>query len=176
MWRARLGAHGFKVGVAWQGNPAGSVDQGRSIPLRELAPLAQVRGVRLISLQKNHGIEQIDRRPDGMTLETPGHDFDGGADAFIDTAAMMMNLDLVVSSDTSIAHLAGALGRPVWVMLKKVPDWRWLLDREDSPWYPTMRLFRQTESGDWTGVAARVADELRRLAPAAADPGVSSAA
>jgi len=176
MWRARLGPHGFKVGVAWQGNPAGSVDHGRSIPLGELAPLAQIRGVRLISLQKNHGVEQIDRRPAGMMLEMPGHDFDGGADGFIDTAAMMMNLDLVVSSDTSIAHLAGALGRPAWVMLKKVPDWRWLLDREDSPWYPAMRLFRQTQSGDWAGVAARVAQELRKAVPAGGDRGVSSAA
>lgn len=176
MWRTRLGSQGFKVGIAWQGNPAGTVDHGRSIPLRELAPLAQIDGVRLISLQKIHGTDQIERRPAGMTLETPGHDFDAGADAFIDTAAMMMNLDLVVSSDTSIAHLAGALGRPAWVILKKVPDWRWLLDRDDSPWYPAMRLFRQETHGDWAGTVARVAEELRKLAPVAEDRGASSAA
>jgi len=176
MWRARLGSEGFKVGIAWQGNPAGSVDHGRSIPLRALAPLGAIEGVRLISLQKNHGAEQIDRRPAGMAIETPGHDFDGGADAFLDTAAVMMNLDLVVSSDTSIAHLAGARGRPTWVMLKKVPDWRWLLDRDDSPWYPTMRLFRQETIGDWAAVAARVANELRKLAPAPVDRGAASAA
>jgi tetratricopeptide (TPR) repeat protein len=163
-WRARLGSHGFKAGLAWQGNPAGSVDHGRSIPLREFAPLSQIGRVRLISLQKNHGAEQLDKRPAGMAVETPGHDFDGGADAFVDTAAMMMNLDLVVTSDTSIAHLAGALGRPVWVALKSVPDWRWLLGREDSPWYPSMRLFRQSRIGDWSGPVAAMARELRGLA------------
>ena len=171
MWRARLGSHGFRVGLAWQGNPAGSVDHGRSIPLREFAPLSHVERVRLVSLQKNHGAEQIDTRPAGMALETPGHDFDGGADAFVDTAAMMMNLDLVITSDTSIAHLAGALGRPVWVALKKVPDWRWLLDREDSPWYPTMRLFRQSRIDDWTDVTAQMVRELRKIVHAAGSNG-----
>ena len=176
IWRARLGSHGFKVGIAWQGNPTGNLDHGRSFPLRVLAPLGGIDGVRLISLQKNHGAEQVARRPGGMPVGMPGHDFDCGSDAFIDTAAMMMNFDLVVSSDTSIAHLAGALGRPTWVMLKKVPDWRWLLDREDCPWYPTMRLFRQTEINEWTAVAARIAHELRRLVPAAGNGCVSSAA
>jgi tetratricopeptide (TPR) repeat protein len=161
IWRARLGDHGFKVGIAWQGSAAGKVDNGRSIPLREFAPLSQVEGARLISLQKNFGIEQLARRPSGMTVETPGYEFDDGVDAFIDTAAMMVNLDLVVTSDTSIAHLAGALGRPVWVALKYVPDWRWLLDREDSPWYPSMRLFRQTQVGDWAGVMGRIKSALR---------------
>lgn len=171
IWHARLGSHGFRVGLAWQGNPAGSVDHGRSIPLREFAPLSQIGRVRLVSLQKNYGAEQIDTRPAGMALETPGHDFDDGVDAFIDTAAMMMNLDLVVTSDTSIAHLAGALGRPVWVALKKVPDWRWLLDREDSPWYPTMRLFRQERIDDWAGVAAQMTRELRKIVHAAGSSG-----
>jgi tetratricopeptide (TPR) repeat protein len=171
IWRARLGEHGFKVGIAWQGNPAGSIDNGRSVPLREFAALSQIESVRLISLQKNHGVEQLDRKPQGMIVETPGFDFDEGADAFIDTAAMMANLDLVVTSDTSIAHLAGALGRPVWIALKHVPDWRWLLDRSDTPWYPSARLFRQDRIGDWPGVMREMVEALAPLAAAAVRDG-----
>ncbi|HXC57378.1 MAG TPA: tetratricopeptide repeat protein [Rhizomicrobium sp.] len=177
VWRTRLGEHGFKVGLAWQGNPAGTVDNGRSVPLHEFQPLSGIARVRLVSLQKNHGVEQLDRRPAGMTVETPGFDFDDGADAFLDTAAMMMNLDLVVTSDTSIAHLAGALGRPVWIALKQVPDWRWLLDRADSPWYPSARLFRQSQVGDWAGVARDMTAALRGLVrDAATDGDISSVA
>ena len=162
-WKDRLGRQGFKIGIVWQGSPSGVVDRGRSIPLREFAPLARIKGVRLISLQKNHGLEQIAEVPQGIEVETLGDDFDSGPDAFIDTAAVMANLDLVISSDTSTAHLAGALGRPLWVVLKYVPDWRWLLDREDSPWYPTARLFRQDRAGDWGGVFSRMERELRVL-------------
>jgi ADP-heptose:LPS heptosyltransferase len=93
-------------------------------------------------------------------LILPGEDFDNGPDAFIDTAAIMQILDLIVTCDTSIAHLAGALGRPVWVLLKDVPDWRWLLERQDSPWYPTMRLFRQKRHGGWGEVFDRVSEAL----------------
>ena len=93
-----------------------------------------------------------------------GDEFDGGPDAFVDTAAVMSHLDLIITSDTSIAHLAGALGRPTWVALKYVPDWRWLLDRDDSPWYPTMRLFRQERDGDWSGAIERVAEALGQRA------------
>jgi ADP-heptose:LPS heptosyltransferase len=118
--------------------------------------------VRLISLQKEFGVEQLEELPAGLTVETLG-EFDDGPDAFIDTAAVMESLDLIVTSDTSIAHLAGALGRPTWVALKNVPDWRWLLDRDDSPWYPTLRLFRQETSGDWTSVLANMERELRSL-------------
>ena len=159
-WNQRLGSHGFKVGIAWQGSPTSAADVGRSIPLKVYERLASFSGVRLISLQKNHGLEQLQDLPAGMKVETLGADFDEGPDAFIDTAAVMANLDLIVTSDTSIAHLAGALGRPVWVALKYAPDWRWLLDREDSPWYPTMRLFRQTTHGDWAEVIAHIAKEL----------------
>ena len=95
-----------------------------------------------------------------MTVEGLDDDFDSGPDAFIDTAAVMMNLNLIVTSDTAIAHLAGALGRPVWVLLPAIPDWRWLTDREDSPWYPTMRLFRQPARGDWESVFSTVAEQL----------------
>ena len=153
-WRDRIGPAGFKIGIAWQGNPGRTEDLGRSIKLREFAPLAALPGVRLIGLQKNDGIEQL---ADGPPVETLGADFDAGPDGFLDTAAAMMSLDLVITSDTSIAHLAGALGRPVWVALRKVPDWRWQLGREDSPWYPTMRLFRQTERDDWTPIFAAMA-------------------
>ncbi|HEY1709106.1 MAG TPA: tetratricopeptide repeat protein [Rhizomicrobium sp.] len=168
VWRARLGNDGFKVGLCWQGNPAGAVDRGRSLPLAELAPLARVPGVRLISLQKIHGLEQFHKRPRGMSIETPGHDFDDGRDAFVDTAAMMLHLDLVITSDTAIAHLAGALGRPVWTALKHVPDWRWLLGRSDTPWYPTMRLFRQPRAGDWAAVVRAMTEALHSAAGPAA--------
>lgn len=154
---------GLQVGIVWQGNPQAAVDRGRSVPLAEFAPLARIPGLRLVSLQKNHGLEQLDRLPDGMTVTVLGPDFDDGPDAFHDTAAVMMGLDLIVTTDTAIAHLAGALGRPVWLALKAVPDWRWLMTREDCPWYPTMRLFRQTRPGDWRPVFARMAGDLFQI-------------
>jgi len=157
-WRARIGEHGLRVGIAWQGFSGRFEDRGRSIPLHAFAPLAQP-GVRLISLQKGEGEEQIAGA--GFAIETFPK-LDDGPDAFLDTAAAMTALDLIVTSDTSIAHLAGALGRPVWVALRLVPDWRWLLDRSDSPWYPTMRLFRQSTDGDWDPVFAAMAQALPR--------------
>jgi Tfp pilus assembly protein PilF len=159
-WRGRIGGGGFKVGIAWQGNPKGLIDKGRSVPLTLFAPLGEVEGVRLISLQKTHGLDQLAHLPEGMRVETLGS-FDEGADGFIDTAAIMQNLDLVVSSDTAVPHLAGALGRPCWVALKRVPDWRWMMGRSDSPWYPGMRLFRQKTAGDWQGVFTEMAEALR---------------
>jgi tetratricopeptide (TPR) repeat protein len=164
LWRQRIGDHGFRVGIAWQGNPGYGRDRDRSIPSTHYVPLAQVPGVRLISLQQQHGLEQLAAWPTGVALETLA-----GIDSadFTDTAAAMMSLDLVVTSDTSIAHVAGALGRPVWVALGLVPDWRWLLARDDSPWYPTMRLFRQPAHGDWGSVFTRLCAELaRRVAEA----------
>jgi len=161
-WREKIGTHGFRVGICWQGKPDVSADPARSFPLAMLAPLASIPGVRLISLQKSEGVEQIAQC--GFDIETLGDDFDAGSDGFVDTAAVMENLSLVISPDTAIAHLAGALGRPTWVALKSVPDWRWLLDREDSPWYPTMRLFRQPTGRDWEDVFLRMRSELERLA------------
>src|SRR4029077_11537837 len=114
-WRERLQRDGFKIGIAWQGRPGVAIDKGRSLPLRCFAPLARLPGVRLISLQKNHGLDQLEALPDAMKGETLCTDFDAGSDAFLDTAAVMENLDLVITSDTSIAHLAGALARPVWI-------------------------------------------------------------
>jgi hypothetical protein len=162
-WKARIGTHGFKIGIAWQGNPRGKIDEGRSIPLEKFIQLGRVPGVRLISLQKHDGLDQLAGLPRENEIETLGDDFDNGSDAFIDTAAVMTSLDLIITSDTSIAHLAGALGRPTWVALKQVPDWRWLLDRDDSPWYPTVRLFRQSQRDDWGSVFVKIEQELRTL-------------
>jgi Tetratricopeptide repeat len=162
-WASRLPAGQFRVGIAWQGAPNAPFGKGRSVPLRDFAPLCGIPGVTLISLQKYHGTEQPADLPPGMKVETLGDAFDAGPDAFLDTAAVMMSLDLVISSDTAIAHLAGALGRPLWVTLKHVPDWRWMIDREDTPWYPTARLFRQHRRGDWGEVLARIPRELRRV-------------
>ena len=160
-WAERLGSDGFKIGIAWQGNPDPKVDVARAAPLVNFVPLAALPDCRLISLQKVHGLEQI--ASSGVRVETLGDDFDAGPDAFLDTAAVMVNLDLIVSVDTSIAHLAGALGRPVWIALKHIPEWRWMLGRDNSPWYPTMRLFRQRSMGDWDGVFTDVADALKTL-------------
>ena len=129
MWLKRIGAEGFKIGVVWQGNPDPEADRARSMPLTALAPLAAIAGVRLISLQKGAGEEQLANLPPSMQVETLGADFDAGADAFVDTAAAMACLDLVVTCDTSIAHLAGALAVPVWVALKSDAEWRWLTGR-----------------------------------------------
>src|SRR5262249_49707133 len=135
----------------------------RAIPLRCFAPLSQIPGVVLISLQKGYGVEQLDGLPPGMKVETLGEDFDAGPDAFLDSAAVMKNLDLVISCDTASAHLAGALGCPVWIVLKHLADWRWMIAREDTLWYPTARLFRQRRHGDWNEVFERVAADLCRL-------------
>jgi len=160
LWREKIGGDGFKIGIAWQGNPKGLIDKGRSVPLAMFEPLAHLDGVRLISLQKTHGLDQLSRLPSGMNVETL-ESFDEGPDGFLDTAAVMENLDLVVSSDTATPHLAGALNRPCWVALKQVPDWRWMMGRSDSPWYPSMRLFRQQAAGDWAGVFAEITQALR---------------
>jgi tetratricopeptide (TPR) repeat protein len=160
-WRERLGENGFRIGICWRGGRAGN-DRGRNWPLRLLAGIAALPGVRLISLQKGEGVDQLEDLPPGMTVETLGDDFDNGPDAFLDTLAVMENLDLVISSDTSIAHLAGALARPVWLATRFVPEWRWLLERQDSVWYPTMRLFRQPAVGDWSSVLVGMEAELKK--------------
>jgi tetratricopeptide (TPR) repeat protein len=157
VWRERLPKDGFRIGIAWQGNSQAPMDRLRSIPLSAFAPLAALPSVRLLSLQKDDGLDQLVALAPGIRVETLGPDFDAGPDAFHDTAAVMMSLDLVIACDTSIAHLAGALGRPFWLILAANPDWRWLIERTDSPWYPTARLFRQKVPGDWPGVIAEVA-------------------
>jgi hypothetical protein len=162
-WKNRMGEEGFKIGIAWQGNPQVKADQGRSIRLAEYLALSRLPGVRLISLQKGHGLDQLGEVPRDVRIETLGDDFDSGPDAFVDTAAVMTSLDLVITADTSIAHLAGALGRPTWVALKYVPHWSWMLEREDSPWYPTVRLFRQSKPDDWPSIFSNIEKDLRIL-------------
>jgi len=156
-WRARIGTDGRRIGIAWQGNPTSAAERGRSVPVHQFLPLAQVPGVRLISLQKHHGLGQLASLPEGLRIETFGDDFDSGPEAFLDAAAVMQCVDLVVTSDTSVAHLGGALGRPVWVALQHVPDWRWQLEGETCTWYPSIRLFRQPKRGDWASVFERIA-------------------
>ena len=164
-WRERLNTDGFRVGIVWQGNPRFVSDQSRSAPLQHYAPLAAVPGVRLVSLQGVFGLNQMDALPAGMAVELLGEKISDNPDGMTEIAAVMASLDLVVCSDTAIAHLAGALGRPVWIALSVDPDWRWLLDRNDCPWYPTAHLFRQKRRGDWAGVfsemARQLADRLR---------------
>lgn len=150
-WARRLTGDGPSVGLVWAGNSERQDDWMRSCPPDALAPILEVDGLRFFSLQK-----------DGPELANPNVEQLGSQLAdFSDTAAVIEALDLVISVDTAVAHLAGALGKPVWVILGAAADWRYLLDRQDSPWYPTMRLFRSPELGDWTNVADHVADALR---------------
>src|SRR5262249_11707152 len=134
------------------------------MPLAELAPLAQVPGVSLISLQKGPGSEQVGEVPFRDRLLDLGPELDQGPEAFLDTAAVMPSLDLIISTDTSIAHLAGALGRPAWIALPSAAEWRWLLERSDSPWYPSFRLFRQRRRGNWQSVVTAMAAAIAPLA------------
>jgi tetratricopeptide (TPR) repeat protein len=173
-WRRELGGHQVcKIGIAWKGSSSYRRDAERSIPLQHFAPIARLDGVKLFSLQKGLGSEQLSAVADRMAVTDLGRELDETTGAFMDTAAVMKNLDLVITSDTAIAHLAGALGVPVWVGLCFLPEWRWLLQRDDSPWYPTMRLFRQTEPGNWRGVFERMASELPKAYRQAGRAGLS---
>ena len=154
-WRSRIGDHGFKIGICWQG---GSGNKARAFPLALFAGIAARPQVRLISLQKGAGGEQLDTCP--FAVERLDDGYDAGPDRFLDAAAVMQAVDLVITCDTALAHLAGALARPVWVALKYAPDWRYLLNREDSVWYPGMRLFRQDRPGDWQGAFAGMAARI----------------
>jgi hypothetical protein len=164
-WRERLdGDRGsLRVGLVWAGNPTHEKDAERSCRLTDLAPLAQIANVTFYSLQKGDAAAQAKSPPAGMKLIDVASDLQD----FSDSAALLENLDLLISVDTAPAHLAGALARPVWTLLPLVPEWRWMHDRADSPWYPTLRLFRQGAWGDWDGVAAKVAEELRGFRPRA---------
>jgi len=159
-WRERLGPEGFKIGICWRGSPGG-VRSGRVFPLAALAPIAAIPGVRLISLQTGDGVDQLTRQPPGMRVESLGEEFDAGDGAFLDTAAVMESCDLVITTDTSVAHLAGALDRPTWIALNRDHDWRWMTGRSDTPWYPKTRLFRQTAWGDWPPVFAEMERALK---------------
>lgn len=165
--RGRIGAQGFRIGIVWQGNPAAPVDANRSAPLAAFAPLAAVPGVRLFSLQKGPGEEQDAPFP----LVRLGPELDGGADWFLDTAAAVCALDLVVTVDTAVLHLAGALGRPALMLMHgRHADWRWLHAQDVPVWYPSVRLVRCPDAGaDWRGAAGRAAFLVRsgNLPPAA---------
>jgi len=160
-WGGRLeGLAGVKVGIVWAGSPTHGNDRNRSIGLAPFARLAAIPGVSLVSIQKGPTEGQAANPPGGFPLLNLSPDIRD----FADTAAIMAGLDLVVCVDTSVAHLAGALGVPVWVLLPFAPDWRWMLDREDSPWYPTMRLFRQDRQGSWDDAIDRLEHALRSRA------------
>jgi tetratricopeptide (TPR) repeat protein len=163
-WRQRADKlDGLKVGIVWQGNPQYAGDRWRSIGLPLLGCLATVPGVSVVSLQKGHGSEQL-KDWTGPRIDDWSEEF--SAD-FRDVAAAVASLDLVIACDTAIAHLAGALGKPVWILIPFSSDWRWLRNRDDSIWYPTARLFRQKRSGDWEEVVARLERELATLASVA---------
>jgi hypothetical protein len=154
-WRPWFAAaEGLRIGLVWAGNPAHKADRQRSLPLATLAPLAHVPHLALFSLQTGAAAAQLDHPPPGLVVCDVGRLLGD----FADTAAVLAHLDLVLTVDTAVAHLAGAMGRPVWTLLPAVADWRWLEGREDSPWYPTMRLVRQARPGDWTGVVQRVVE------------------
>ncbi|HTX48875.1 MAG TPA: tetratricopeptide repeat protein, partial [Caulobacteraceae bacterium] len=164
-WRERLGAlAGLKVGLVWAGGRRedpnlAALDARRSITLEMLAPLRAVRGASFVSLQKGDPAAQAASQPRGVAL----HDFTAELEDFADTAALIDGLDLVISVDTSVAHLAGGLGKPVWLLNRFDTDWRWLLNRDDSPWYPSLRQFRQPSPGEWNPVVDAVRDALERL-------------
>jgi hypothetical protein len=156
-WRERLDAclprGTFRVGLAWSGRASHPNDRRRSLALARLAPLAAAGGVSFVSLQKPLPPS------DAVSMSM----FPGLSDIagdFGETAAMIVNLDLVISVDTAMAHLAGAMGKPVWILLPQAADWRWMIERSDSPWYPTARLFRQKTPGDWDPVMAEAAAAL----------------
>jgi hypothetical protein len=152
-------AEPFLIGVAWQGSPIHPGDCWRSFPLAQLAPLAELPGVRLVSLQVGYGREQIPALEGRFPIiELPSR----RPRDFLDTAAIMTQLDLVIAPDSAVAHLAGGLGMPTFVALSTESEWRWMAEREDSPWYPTMRLFRQQILNDWDDVFRRMADVLRQ--------------
>jgi hypothetical protein len=159
LWRDRLPRANLRVGLVWAGNPLFKTDALRSIGLAGMAPLLSVPGVQFVSLHREVRAEHADMLGSipqilhfGAQLEDLG-----------DTAAVISELDLVIGSDTAVIHLAGALAKPVWLLASFAPDWRWMQRREDSPWYPTMRLYRQPKIGDWQSVVARVRDDLSLL-------------
>jgi hypothetical protein len=146
----------LKIGLVWSGNPRYKADRYRSCSLDTFSPLTQFNEITLYSLQKGEAGEQAENPPEDMKLI----DYTEDINDFSDTAALLENLDLIISVDTAVVHLAGALGKSVWTLVPFVPDWRWMLTRKDSPWYPTMRLFRQSSPGDWEPVIDSIEKEL----------------
>jgi hypothetical protein len=169
-WKDKLSADkNFKIGVCWQGNDNYATPMLRttvaqkSVHPKELAPLCQIPGISIYSLQKTTGTDQLKDLPENMHIITFDGDFDQSHGRFMDTAAVIKNLDLVITVDTSISHLASGLGTPTWIMLPNPADWRWMIDRTDSPWYPNVtRLFKQPTPGDWQSMIQEVAVELKK--------------
>ena len=159
-WSDHLTKGTFKIGICWQGSKS-KIDYGRSFPLILFKDISKLSNVELINLHKGEGESQIEDID--FNLTNLGNDFDSGENAFVDTAAVMLNCHLIITSDTAIAHLAGALGCPTWVVLKKIPDWRWMLNRNDSPWYPNMKLYRQNKRNDWKSVFEIIKKDLGSL-------------
>jgi Tfp pilus assembly protein PilF len=159
LWGRRFNESGrpLRVGLVWAGRSAHINDRNRSMRLDQFAPLKDIAGASFYSLQKGPARAQIASGAFAGLI-----DWTDKVDDFADTAALAANLDLVITVDTSVAHLAGAIGKPVWVLLSTPPDWRWMLERSDSPWYPTMKLFRRGRADNWDGVMADVAEALRR--------------
>jgi tetratricopeptide (TPR) repeat protein len=158
-WRTRVDNDYFKVGLVWAGSEFHGNDKNRSCRLENFAPLAKIKGVKLYGLQKGDAGWQVEDLPEEMEMVGLGTGFDD----FADTTGAIENMDLVISVDTSVLHLAGAMGKPVWAIIPFEPEWRWMLDREDSPWYPTMKLFRQKQRADWSELFDRAARELEML-------------
>ncbi len=157
----------FKIGICWQGNPGYSTQflrqavAAKSMSVTEFLPIMELPNVTVYSLQKTTGTDQLKELPEDAPLVVFGDDFDTTTGRFMDTAAVMKNLDLVITIDTSICHLAAGLGVPTWNLLPNPPDWRWMLDCDNTPWFDNMRLFRQPTPGDWTSVIQKVVKELK---------------
>lgn len=158
-WESRVRGGGFKVGLVWAGNPNHQNDAHRSLPPELFEPLFKREGIRFFSLQK--GVDP--RQKETLFQHYPIIDTESRLGDFTDTAGLIHHLDLIISVDTAVVHLAGAMGKPVWVLLPLIPDWRWLLDRTDSPWYPSARLFRQKRRGDWETVIEKVREDLASI-------------
>jgi tetratricopeptide (TPR) repeat protein/GT2 family glycosyltransferase len=159
-WKKKLTGPDFKIGIVWAGSPSHGNDHNRSCKIKYFASLSKIDGVRLYRLQKNETAEQVAVLADETMITNLGAEFKD----FTDTAGVIENLDLIISVDTSVLHLAGAMGKPVWALLPFAPEWRWMLNRQDNPWYPTMKLFRQKKWGQWESVFQEVAEELKIIA------------
>ncbi len=157
LWRTQIGHNeDFKIGIVWAGNPKNKLGHKRSTSLADFAPLTDIPGLTFYSLQKGPASAEALNPPEKMKLIN----LEGELNDFTDTTAVIANLDMVISVDTAVAHLAGSIGKPIWNLLYFAPDWRWLQNRDDSPWYPDMRLFRQTRPNDWGGVFEQVKKAL----------------
>lgn len=164
--RHDLAQRPLRVGLAWAGNPRYKADRQRSMELKTLLPLLRTPGINWISLQKGEAAEQLS----GVAGNVFVWDGSSADKDLAETAALLATVDLVISTDTCIAHLAGAMGKPVWILLPHLSDWRWMQQMETTPWYPAARLFRQRSPGDWAGVLERVGAELRELGEARSKP------